>query len=75
VLVQFLSEKIRLNRSLRLTGSILFIIFDLEAMFLFPWVVSVKFVSSVGFWVMVDFLIELTVGFVYAWKIGALEWE
>lgn len=55
--------------------AILFIIFDLEAMFLFPWVVSITHVSSMGLWVMIDFLIELSIGFVYAWKIGALEWE
>ena len=55
--------------------AILFIIFDLEAMFLFPWVVSITHISSMGLWVMVDFLIELSIGFVYAWKIGALEWE
>lgn len=55
--------------------AILFIIFDLEAMFLFPWVTSVSQLGSFGFWVMIDFLIELIIGFVYAWKIGALEWE
>jgi len=55
--------------------AILFLIFDLEAMFLFPWVVSVNTINSFGFWVMIDFLIELVVGFIYAWKIGALEWE
>jgi NADH-quinone oxidoreductase subunit A len=44
-------------------------------MFLFPWVVSVAHISSMGLWVMIDFLIELGIGFVYAWKIGALEWE
>ena len=55
--------------------AILFIIFDLEAMFLFPWVVSISHISSMGLWVMIDFLIELCIGFVYAWKIGALEWE
>jgi len=55
--------------------AILFIIFDLEAMFLFPWSVSLGNLTSMGFWTMVDFLAELTVGFVYAWKIGALEWE
>jgi NADH-quinone oxidoreductase subunit A len=55
--------------------AILFIIFDLEAMFLFPWVVSLAHLNSMGFWVMVDFLIELIIGFIYAWKIGALEWE
>jgi NADH-quinone oxidoreductase subunit A len=55
--------------------AILFIVFDLEAMFFFPWVVSVCQFNSFGFWVMLDFVIELTIGFVYAWKIGALEWE
>ena len=55
--------------------AILFIIFDLEAMFLFPWVVSLAHLNSMGFWVMIDFLIELIIGFIYAWKIAALEWE
>jgi NADH-quinone oxidoreductase subunit A len=55
--------------------AMLFIIFDLEAMFLFPWVVSITHTGSLGFWVMIDFLVELTVGFIYAWKVGALEWE
>lgn len=55
--------------------AILFIIFDLEAMFLFPWSVSLGNLTSMGFWTMVDFLVELTIGFVYAWKLGALEWE
>lgn len=55
--------------------AILFIIFDLEAMFLFPWAVSLAQNSAMGFWTMMDFLLELTVGFVYVWKIGALEWE
>lgn len=55
--------------------AILFIIFDLEAMFLFPWAVSLAQNSVLGFWTMIDFLLELTVGFVYVWKIGALEWE
>lgn len=55
--------------------AILFIIFDLEASFLFPWAVSLSKLGGMGFWAMVDFLFELAVGFVYAWKIGALEWE
>lgn len=52
--------------------SILFIIFDLEAMYLFPWVVSL---NSFNFWIMIDFIIELTIGLLYAWKRGSLEWE
>jgi len=55
--------------------AILFIVFDLEAMFLFPWAVSLNQLGSMGFWTMIDFLFELTVGFVYVWKMGALEWE
>ena len=55
--------------------SILFIIFDLEAMFLFPWVVSLNQIGLLGFWSMIDFLIELGVGLIYAWRIGSLEWE
>ena len=53
--------------------ALLFIIFDLEVTFIFPWAVTLTSQSSFGFWVMVDFLIELTVGFVYVWKKGALE--
>jgi len=55
--------------------AILFIVFDLEAIYLFPWSCSLNSLSSSGFWVMLDFLVELLVGFIYAWKIGALEWE
>jgi len=55
--------------------AILFIIFDIEAMFLFPWAVSLDQIGSLGFWSMVDFILELGVGFIYACKIGALEWE
>ena len=55
--------------------SILFIIFDLEVAFLFPWAVSFQEVGVFGFWSMVVFLGVLTVGFAYEWKKGALEWE
>lgn len=55
--------------------AILFIIFDLEAVFFFPWAISLSHLTSFGFWTMVDFIIELALGFLYAWKIGALEWE
>ena len=55
--------------------SILFIIFDLEIAFLFPWAVAFKDVSDFGFWSMMAFLAVLTVGFAYEWKKGALEWE
>jgi NADH-quinone oxidoreductase subunit A len=55
--------------------SILFIIFDLEVAFLFPWAVAFRDVGLVGFWSMIVFLAVLTVGFVYEWKKGALEWD
>ncbi len=55
--------------------SILFIIFDLEIAFLFPWAVAFKDIGLVGFWSMMVFLAVLTVGFAYEWKKGALEWE
>jgi len=55
--------------------AILFIIFDLEAVYFFPWCVSLSFLSPGGFWIMVDFLLELVVGFIYAWEVGALDWE
>ncbi|GAB4572128.1 MAG: NADH-quinone oxidoreductase subunit A [Rhodothalassiaceae bacterium] len=55
--------------------SILFIIFDLEVAFLFPWAVSLGDIGLFGFWSMMAFLAVLTVGFVYEWKKGALEWE
>lgn len=55
--------------------AILFIVFDLETLFLFPWAVSLANISSMGFWTMLDFLFELIIGFVYVWRIGALEWE
>ena len=55
--------------------AILFIIFDLEAAFLFPWAVSLGAIGVAGWAAMMLFLIELTIGFIYAWKKGALEWE
>ena len=55
--------------------SILFIIFDLEVAFLFPWAVAFKDLSDVAFWSMMLFLAVLTIGFAYEWRKGALEWE
>src|SRR6202453_1811558 len=55
--------------------AILFIIFDLEIAFLFPWAVALGDIGIAGFWSMMLFLGVLTVGFVYEWKKGALEWE
>jgi len=55
--------------------AILFIIFDLEVAFLFPWAVAFKSLGWFGFWSMMAFLAVLTVGYVYEWKKGALEWD
>jgi NADH-quinone oxidoreductase subunit A len=55
--------------------SLLFIIFDLEVAFLFPWAITLTKVGAFAFWSMLVFLGVLTVGFIYEWKKGALEWE
>ena len=55
--------------------AILFIIFDLEVAFLFPWAVSLGDIGVFGFWSMIVFLAVLTGGFAYEWKKGALEWQ
>jgi NADH-quinone oxidoreductase subunit A len=55
--------------------SLLFIIFDLEVAFLFPWAITLKANGAFAFWSMMVFLGVLTVGFIYEWKKGALEWE
>ena len=55
--------------------AILFIIFDLEVSFLFPWAVAFGELGPFGFWSMMVFLAVLTIGFIYEWKKGALEWE
>lgn len=55
--------------------AILFIIFDLEVAFLFPWAITLSDTSWFGFWSMMVFLFVLTIGFIYEWKKGALEWE
>lgn len=55
--------------------AILFIIFDLEITFLFPWAVALEHIGMTGFWAMMIFLGVLVVGFIYEWRKGALEWE
>jgi NADH-quinone oxidoreductase subunit A len=54
---------------------ILFIIFDIETMFLLPWTISLSSLDILGFWSMIDFILELGVGFIYIWYIGALDWS
>ena len=55
--------------------AILFILFDLEIAFLFPWAVALKEIGPLGFWSVMVFLSILVVGFIYEWKKGALDWE
>nr|YP_010248462.1 NADH dehydrogenase subunit 3 [Coscinodiscus granii]QTK21657.1 NADH dehydrogenase subunit 3 [Coscinodiscus granii] len=55
--------------------AVLFIIFDLEAIFLFPWSISLSNLDILGFWSMIDFIFELGVGFVYVWQMNVLEWD
>ena len=55
--------------------AILFIIFDIEIMFLIPWCISISKLDLLGFWSMIDFLIELGIGFFYVWYVNALNWD
>lgn len=55
--------------------AILFVVFDLEVAFLFPWAMAFGDIGLFGFWTMMIFLLVLTVGFIFEWKKGALEWE
>lgn len=55
--------------------AILFIIFDIEIMFLIPWCISISKLDLLGFWSMIDFLFELGVGFFYVWYVKALDWD
>nr|YP_010377436.1 NADH dehydrogenase subunit 3 [Navicula tsukamotoi]QYB23123.1 NADH dehydrogenase subunit 3 [Navicula tsukamotoi] len=54
--------------------AILFILFDIEVIFLLPWSVTLSQLNLLGFWSMIDFLLELGIGFVYAWKLQSLDW-
>lgn len=55
--------------------AILFIVFDLEAAYVFPWAITLDCNFSLGFWTMIEFLIELVTGYIYVWGVGALEWH
>ena len=55
--------------------AILFIVFDLEAVYFFPWCISFSSLNNEGIFCMIDFIIELLIGYIYAWQIGALEWS
>jgi len=54
--------------------AILFILFDIEVVFLLPWSITLSQLNLLGFWSMIDFLLELGIGFIYVWKMQALEW-
>ena len=54
--------------------AILFLIFDIETVFLFPWSISISLIDVVGFWVFIDFVLELGIGFLYLWYVNALNW-
>lgn len=55
--------------------ALVFLVFDIEVVFLFPWAVAFGDIGTFGFWSMIAFLAVLTVGFIYEWKKGALEWD
>lgn len=55
--------------------AILFILFDIEIIFLLPWCVSIAQLNLLGFWSMIEFLVELGIGFIYVWCVGAIEWS
>lgn len=54
--------------------AILFILFDIEVVFLLPWTITLSQLNLLGFWSMIDFLLELGVGFIYVWRMYALDW-
>lgn len=55
--------------------AILFLVFDLETVFIYPWCISISQLDIIGFWYMIDFIFELGVGLFYIWRLGALSWE
>lgn len=55
--------------------AILFILFDIEIIFLAPWCLSISQLNLLGFWSMIEFLVELGIGFIYAWHVGAIDWN
>ena len=55
--------------------AILFILFDIEIIFFLPWCASLSQLNLLGFWSMIEFLLELGIGFIYVWSVGALEWD
>jgi NADH-quinone oxidoreductase subunit A len=55
--------------------AILFILFDIEIIFMLPWCVSISKLNLLGFWSVIEFLTELGIGFIYVWSVGALKWS
>lgn len=54
--------------------AVLFLLFDLESMFLFPWSISLGHIGALGYWTMVDFMVELLIGLLYVWSVGGFDW-
>lgn len=55
--------------------AILFLVFDIETIYIYPWCISISQLNIVGFWSMIDFIFELGIGLFYVWKLGALSWD
>lgn len=55
--------------------AILFLVFDIETVFIYPWCISISQLNIIGFWSMIDFIFELGVGLFYIWRLGALNWD
>jgi NADH-quinone oxidoreductase subunit A len=55
--------------------AVLFIVFDIEIIFLLPWCISISQINILGFWSMIEFVLELGISFIYAWCVGAIEWK
>jgi NADH-quinone oxidoreductase subunit A len=55
--------------------AILFLVFDIETVFIYPWCISISQLNLIGFWSMIDFIFELGVGLFYVWRLGALNWD
>jgi len=55
--------------------AILFLVFDIETVFIYPWCISISQLNIIGFWSMIDFIFELCIGLFYIWRLGALNWD
>ena len=69
------SNRVKLRFSNGKQNLILFLVFDVEIMFIIPWAIALSKLDLLGFWSMIEFLLELTVGFFYVWYVHALDWN